>query len=268
MQRIIISAAVTIFGAAITLVSANLSWHGYAAAFENIPFVGAVGAAIAGLAFVTVYAIPVCQRQGNWQGVGLGVVMMLILTGADITGNNYALGGEVKAAKEAFQADTAAYMEAEASLVEARKRLTTATDELAIAAGSDILAAQRLLMLKGKYEGKLDGVAGPVTQAGMIQLAGELRRTIETEKTTEANAAAIVAAGKPVDVGSSESLKALGISAALSILALMASYLASSILTGGRGLEDELSGLEDGVGELEAEIFDLVTWVADRKAAA
>jgi len=267
MLRIVVSCSIAFLGTLIVLISANLSFQGYQTAFPSIWGVGPTGGVIAAMAFVVTFAIPVTRKQGNLQGTLLALGLLAVCIPGDITGNSFALNGAVDEKRAEYVTAKATYDEAAASLPIVRERIATAKNELSIASGDDILAAQRLLMLKGKYTGALDGKAGPLTQAAMIQLAGDLQDTLRVERETEASLAKAVAHGEPVNIAGSESVKALAIAIGLTLLSLVASYLASSILTGGRGLEDELNDLEKQVDEFETEVFDLAQFLKDREAA-
>lgn len=252
---------------ALSGVSATLSTQGYGHAFPEIFGAPAIGATIAAMALLTAFCLGIAQRQGSVKGVCVAALMIPITGLGDVAGNSFALSGAVAEKKAAYEASMAAYRQAETDLATARDRLTKAQDQLETVTGDDKIKAQKLLMGLGLYDGKLDGIIGPLTRKAIADLAVKLNATIETETANEATAQAVIAAGLPAKTAEGEGAKALGISIALTLIALLASYLSSLIMSGGKGLKEELDQIEAELTDFETEVVDLVDYIQKARAA-
>jgi hypothetical protein len=267
--RITIGAMIVAFGGLILLNSANMSYQGYERAFDGLTGAGLIGVGIAGLAFLCAGAIGIAWRMGLKDVAIIAALMAVVCYAGDVYGNNLATGGEKQAEREQALMDLASFTEASASLPITTDRITLAQSELAIVTGDDIKAAQRLLKGKGLYTGKIDGIAGGLTEQAMDDFGATLRSNIAALVAQETAQRDIVAAGAPEVPSENESLYALAIAFLLSTLSMAASAIGLPLMVGRKmDGEEELAQLEQTMDEFECEVFDFAKWLDDHKSAA
>jgi hypothetical protein len=247
-------------------VSATLSTQGYHMAFPEIFGAPAIGATISAMALISAFCLGIAQRQGSIKGVVIAALLIPVTGVGDMAGNGFALAGSVAEKQAQYEADMAAYRQAEADISTARDRLASAQGELDLIATGENKKLQRYLAGLGLYDGAIDGIIGPNTRKAISDRALELRGVVKTETVNEETAQAIISVGLPAKSADSEGVKALGISVALTLIALLASYLGSVIMTGGKGLKEELDELENDLTEFETEIVDFLDYVHTAKA--
>lgn len=249
-------------GSGLAAISGVLAYNGFESMI-SIPFAGWIGPCVAASLIGLGIAVESEIRQRRWIGAA---VLAALLIGAgllDKHSGELALKAKVEAAAQvdadrlqAFQIAATAKAEAEAVIKDREAKLATLT-------GSDVVAAQRILGVTP------DGRWGPETTAAMQALAQVYRDEIvaarsDVRKHTETVAAGAPASTAPFTLHDAE-LYAAMITALSIILALAGSYVAHG-LRKDPTVEETISETEARVGELEAEVFDLAAFLADRQA--
>jgi len=260
--RISIGLIITACGLLILANSANMSFQGYESHFENLTGAGFIGVGISGLAFFCAAAISIASRLGMKDVAIIAAIMAAVCFGGDVYGNHLATGGEVETERAEALVANAAYHEANTALTLTRERLATAKAELAIVAGADIVAAQRLLKAKGLYKGKIDGVSGGQTESAIDAFSLELRTDIDQLSISEASQSNIVSHGVTELPGKHEGVFAFIIAVLLSALSMAASAIGLPLVIGKKiDGEQELQALEQTMDDFEGEVVDFIKWL-------
>lgn len=267
--RFMIGLAITACGGLVLFNSASMSYQGYEREFASLTGAGLIGVGISGLAFLCAGAIGIAWRLGLKDVAVIAAIMSAACFAGDVYGNQLATVGEVKAKAAAAADARAAYAASSAALPVIRDRIQSAQSELATVAGEDIHAAQRLLKAKGLYLGRIDGIAGGMTEEAMQGFASDLRTALATLTADEARHSELVARGVPVAPKAHEASLALVIAFLLSTLSMAASAIGLPLMVGRKVEgEEELRALEQTMDEFEAEVFDFAKWLDDKRKAA
>lgn len=265
--RISIGFVIAGFGVLVLINSANMSYQGYEGHFENLTGAGLIGVGVAGLAFFCAGAIGIAARSGMKDVAIIAALMAAVCFCGDVYGNHLATGGEVEATRARALQGVAAFEEASTAIIETRERISMVRTDLAVIAGSDIPAAQRLLKAKGLYDGRVDGIPGGLTEQAMSEFGQALRGELEKLGTAEAAQGEIVSRGAPELPGEHEGTFALAIAFLLTALSMAASAIGLPLMVGKPiDGEQELAELEGVMDEFEGEVFNFVKWL-DRSAA-
>lgn len=257
----------TLLSFGISGVSGFLSFQGYGAAFPDIFGASYIGALIAALAVAASWGLGIVTRQGSSRGIAVGIAVVILAALGDMTGNGLSLAGKVNEKVAAYERSIAAYNRSVDDLATARTRLQNARADLEAVLDDDAKAVQRFLMAKGLYTGKIDGVIGPLSRNAIAGLSTELRETIRIEEGNERAAKAVIDLGKPTASPEGEGLRAIVISVVLTLVSLLASFFASIIATGGRGIMAELKAIEDDFQAIEEDALDLARYVYEARNA-
>jgi hypothetical protein len=267
--RFMIGLAIALCGGLVLYNSASMSFQGYEREFASLVGAGLIGVGISGLAFLCAGAIGIAWRLGLKDVAVIAAVMSVACFAGDVYGNSLATVGEVNAKTAVAIEAEATYQASAASLPVIRDRIKTAQSELATVAGEDIRAAQRLLMAKGLYSGRIDGIAGGQTEAALQGFAAGLTASLTELGKQEARHAEIVSRGAPAAPKAHEASLALLIAFLLTSLSMAASAIGFPLMAGRKPEgETELKALEDTMDEFESEVFDFAQWLDDKRKAA
>ena len=254
MTKVIIATALFIVSISTAVFSALLSFTGLGNAFPGIPFVGGIGAVIALTTVAISAATSQARKQHQFGLFKVCVVLMVAAMALDFGANTTATTGEVSARSVQYEQALNAYNVARTTLAETRERIEKAETDLETVIGSDVEAAQLVLVSYGERI-KVDGKRGPKTNAALASFGQKLRTDLVEMRKSETAAANTVAAGLPENSGQGDLAFALLLAAMLTILSASMSFIASALLGGDEIDLDELEtaidqGLE-GVSRLE-----------------
>lgn len=266
--RVLLGLAIVLCGGLVLYNSASMSYQGYERGFPGLFGAGLIGVGISGLAFFCAGAIGVAWRMGLKDVAVIASLMAVACFAGDVYGNRLATVGEVQAKAASALEQQAAFNASSEALPVIRERIRVAASELAIVTGPEVKAAQRLLMAKGLYDGRIDGVAGGKTEEAIKGFAAKQNAALEKLGSEEASHQAIVSAGAPEAPKAHEESLALAIAFLLTILSMASSAIGLPLMVGKKmSGEEELEALEETMDEFEAEVFDFYQFVKERGTA-
>lgn len=261
--RIAAGWAIITAGSGLAAISGVLAYHGFEDMI-SIPFAGWIGPCVAASLIGLGIAVESELRSRRWIGAAILGVLLVSAGLLDRHSGELALKSKVEAAaqvdadrKQAFDTATQATGAAEKLIANREAKIATLT-------GDDVKAAQRLLGVTP------DGSWGRETTAAMQALAATYREEIATARDEVRKHQPTIAAGIPASelpfTLSDAELYASLITLLSIILAFAGSYVAHG-LRKEPTTEEVLTDLEDTTTALEAEVFDLAGYLADRKKA-
>lgn len=253
----VLAAALMIIGIAMVGFSASYSMTGFRLSFENIPGVGWMGVLFAALAFVAVsVATTLISRKHYMLGI-IATIMALACGLIDVSGNYQALTASNQVEAQAYTDRLANYstsVEAltsyrgEAELNQTFVKLMLSTDTTGIA------QAQRHLIAEGLYEGRVDGVRGPLTNSAMLEYGKRMTERNAELKTLILSNEGVVKLGAPVELVD-RSRYSIMFAVALTLLGAFCSLASSALfqIALNDSERDALAEAEELIAKMEAE---------------
>ena len=253
-------------GFGLASISGYLAYFGFEHTIK-LPFIGMIGPFVAlSLASLGV-AVEVAFRRRKWLAFVPLFVLMVVAGLVDKNGGEIALKNIVNSATQGDSDRNTAYNTALSTKADLEKQIVDLEAEYKVMTGTDIVAAQKILLARGLYVDKqgnpmpIDGEAGPYTLKAMADRGktitaelGNARSDLKSVTSTVSSGAAVTEA--PFTLHQAE-LYALMITA-LSVLFAMA----GSFVYGGFGddepdLDEEIEQVEEIASKMENNIVRL-----------
>ena len=258
-------------GTGLAAISGVLAYAGFESQIK-IPFAGWIGpfTAAAGIALGIAVASEIRHRR--WVAAAVLGGLLLVAGALDRHSGELALKNEVEKAGQVFSDRDTAFKTATGSKAAAEKLIADLDAELAVMTGDDIKKAQTRLSALGLYVDengvpmKIDGQRGSRTLQGMADRGKEIRGLLVTARENLKTATDTVAAGAPT-AELPFNLNDAGLYATLiTVMSIVLAFAGSYVFAGfsrEEGIDEVLDDVEDAVSGVEAEIFDLVSFMDD-----
>ncbi|MEM9668676.1 MAG: peptidoglycan-binding domain-containing protein [Pseudomonadota bacterium] len=219
-------------GTIILCVSAKFSFEGFAGTFESISGAGWIGVGFAILAFATVSAVRIFHDDSDRSMRQIAIALLVISLSGDLIGNWQAMDLQTVQSNQSDQDRLEAYNAAVLALPRVRDEIDQLAINLKTVNGTDIYAAQKLLKVLGRYDGKIDGKAGGKTEAAMLAFGIAARESSKALSAEETRLNHVVASGAPIIKGSHRDIINVVLALFLTISTSFASLTGTRLIVG------------------------------------
>lgn len=255
--------AIIAAGSGLAAISGVLAYAGFSDMIA-IPFAGWIGPCVAASLIGLGIAVESEIRAKRWIGAAILGVLLIGAGLLDRHSGELALKNKVEAAQQIDADRSARFSTAKQALADATALAGRLEAELAVMTGDDTIAAQRLLGVI------MDGKRGKDTVAAMQERAGSIRAELTLARADVRTHTATVGEGAPASVLPFTLHDAEIYATLVTLLSIVLAFAGSYVAHGLKQeptIDEALSEVEDVVDGIEAEIFDLVQFMGNRKRA-
>lgn len=259
-------------GTGLAAISGVLAYAGFESQIQ-IPFAGWIGPFTAAAGVALGIAVESEIRHRRWVAAAVLGVLLVIAGGLDRHSGELALMNEVEKADQTFSDRDSSYQTAVGSKAAAEKQITDLDAELLLMVAEDeatIKKAQLRLSSLGYYDNKIDGERGGDTLKGMNRRGAEIRDLLVTAREDLKKATDTVAAGAPTAELPFNLTDAALYATLITVLSIVLAFAGSYVFAGfsrEEGIDEVMDEVEDAVSGVEAEIFDLVSFMDEQKTS-
>jgi hypothetical protein len=259
-------------GTGLAAISGVLAYAGFESQIQ-IPFAGWIGPFTAAAGVALGIAVESEIRHRRWVAAAVLGVLLVIAGGLDRHSGELALMNEVEKADQTFSDRDSSYKTAVGSKAAAEKQITDLDAELLLMVAEDeatIKKAQLRLSSLGYYKNKIDGDRGGDTLDAMNKRGDEIRGLLVTARDDLKKATDTVAAGAPTAELPFNLTDAALYATLITVLSIVLAFAGSYVFAGfnrEEGIDEVMDEVEDAVSGVEAEIFDLVSFMDEQKTS-
>lgn len=155
------------------------------------------GSALAFSALICANAISIAFKKQHWGAMFLFSSMLLIASGASIAGSFFALHQKNAGIEQELIDQQLSYDNAQSQISIINKELVDLRHDRNIASTGDAKTAQRLLKVRGLYEGEIDGILGPQSSQALVDLARTINSDIKNRESVLVDLQEVLENGRP-----------------------------------------------------------------------
>ena len=257
-------------GTGLAAISGVLAYAGFESQIQ-IPFAGWIGPFTAAAGVALGIAVESEIRHRRWVAAAVLGVLLVIAGGLDRHSGELALKNEVEKAGQTFNDRLSSFTTATGSKAAAEKQIKDLDAELLLMVAEDeptIKKAQLRLSSLGYYDNIIDGERGGDTLKGMNRRGAEIRELLVTARDDLKKATDTVAAGAPTAELPFNLKDAELYATLITVLSIVLAFAGSYVFAGfdrEESVDEVLDEVEDSVSGIEAEIFDLVSFMDEQK---
>ena len=262
-------------GTGLAAISGVLAYAGFESQIQ-IPFAGWIGPFTAAAGVALGIAVESEIRHRRWIAAAVLGFLLVVAGALDRHSGELALKNEIEKSDQGFSDRKTAFDTATGSKAAAEKLIADLDAELLVMTGDDIKKAQTRLSALGLYVDengtpmKIDGNRGPRTLQAMADRGKEIRALLVTARDELKKATDTVAAGAPTSELPFNLSDAELYATLITVLSIVLAFAGSYVFAGfnrEEGIDEVMDEVEDAVSGVEAEIFDLVSFMDEQKTS-
>lgn len=262
-------------GTGLAAISGVLAYAGFESQIQ-IPFAGWIGPFTAAAGVALGIAVESEIRHRRWIAAAVLGFLLVVAGALDRHSGELALKNEIEKSDQGFSDRKTAFDTATGSKAAAEKLIADLDAELLVMTGDDIKKAQTRLSALGLYVDengtpmKIDGNRGPRTLQAMADRGKEIRALLVTARDELKKATDTVAAGAPTAELPFNLSDAALYATLITVLSIVLAFAGSYVFAGfdrEESVDEVMDEVEDAVSGVEAEIFDLVSFMDEQKTS-